>query len=158
MAARSTGFTLLDEPLFLDTNILVYASYPQLPLFVLARRRLEELEQAGARFWISPQIVREFLAASTRPGNVEPAPDAKVLVETTTDWLHRFCLAEEDAETIRLLLKLLEQPGAKGRQVHDANVVATMQRHGIRYLLTHNGADFERYVPLITLLPLEPTA
>ena len=85
-------------------------------------------------------------------------PDGKVLAETTADWLGRFHLAEEDAETVRLLLKLLEQPGAKGRQVHDANVVATMQRHGIRYLLTHNRVDFERYVPLITLLPLEPTA
>lgn len=52
MAAGNTGFTLLDEPLFLDINILVYASYPQLLLFVLARRGLEELGQVGARFWI----------------------------------------------------------------------------------------------------------
>ena len=71
------------------------------------------------------------------------------------DWLNRFALAQDDVETLNTLLHLLEQPGAKGRQVHDANIVATMQRHGIRHLLTHNEADFERYTPFITVLPID---
>ena len=41
-----------------------------------------------------------------------------------------------------------------GKQVHDANIVATMQAHGIGKLLTHNTVDFARYQHLITVIPL----
>jgi predicted nucleic acid-binding protein len=39
-----------------------------------------------------------------------------------------------------------------GRQVHDANVVATMLAHGERRLLTFNEADFRRFTPLIEVI------
>jgi predicted nucleic acid-binding protein len=39
-----------------------------------------------------------------------------------------------------------------GRQVHDANVVATMLAHGERRPLTFNEADFRRFAPLIGLV------
>jgi len=32
-----------------------------------------------------------------------------------------------------------------GKQVHDTNIVATMQAYGIPALLTHNTKDFERF-------------
>ena len=34
-----------------------------------------------------------------------------------------------------------------GKQVHDANIVATMLAHGVGRLLTFNVADFQRFVP-----------
>ena len=40
-----------------------------------------------------------------------------------------------------------------GRQVHDANIVATMLAHGENRLLTFNGADFRRFVRLIEVVP-----
>ncbi len=52
------------------------------------------------------------------------------------------------------LLHLLEvYPGA-GKQVHDANIVATMLEHGLPRLLTFNTADFRRVAGLIELEPL----
>lgn len=36
-----------------------------------------------------------------------------------------------------------------GKQVHDANIVATMLAYGVPALLTHNGRDFERFVKWI---------
>lgn len=33
----------------------------------------------------------------------------------------------------------------KGKQAHDANVVAVMLAHGVTRLLTRNGRDFARY-------------
>ncbi|MGA2597613.1 MAG: hypothetical protein ABSH09_11570 [Bryobacteraceae bacterium] len=56
------------SPIFLDTNILVYASFPGAPFYDAARARLGELERAGAVFWASRQVLREFLASTTRPG------------------------------------------------------------------------------------------
>jgi len=43
-----------------------------------------------------------------------------------------------------------------GKQVHDANIVATMLVHGVPNLLTHNAADFKRFSHLIAVLPLVP--
>ena len=39
-----------------------------------------------------------------------------------------------------------------GRQVHDANIVATMLAHGERRLLTFNEADFRRFDSLIDIV------
>jgi hypothetical protein len=41
-----------------------------------------------------------------------------------------------------------------GRQVHDADIVATMQAHGLRRPLTHNAGDFARLATIIDILPL----
>ena len=40
-----------------------------------------------------------------------------------------------------------------GKQVHDANIVATMLAHGETRLLTFNQADFRRFAGLIEVLP-----
>jgi hypothetical protein len=53
------------------------------------------------------------------------------------------------------LLQLMEQIPIRGKQVHDANVVATMLAYDVHNLLTHNTADFARYRDLIAVLPLE---
>ena len=41
---------------------------------------------------------------------------------------------------------------AAGRQIHDANIVATMLAHRTRRLVTFNVADFRRYGAEIELL------
>jgi predicted nucleic acid-binding protein len=38
-----------------------------------------------------------------------------------------------------------------GKQVHDANIVATMLVYGIPCLLTHNAKDFERFGDIVTV-------
>jgi hypothetical protein len=44
--------------------------------------------------------------------------------------------------------------GFAGRQVHDANAVATMVTHGERRLLTFNTGDFQHFGALIELVAL----
>jgi predicted nucleic acid-binding protein len=65
-----------------------------------------------------------------------------------------FHIADEDAAVTNFLLALLASNAIRGKQIHDANIVATMKRYGIRLLLTHNTADFTRYTPEIDILPL----
>lgn len=48
---------------FVDTNILVYATFPGSPFHEAARSTLSELESDGAVFWTSRQVLREYLAA-----------------------------------------------------------------------------------------------
>jgi predicted nucleic acid-binding protein len=139
---------------FLDTNILVFSSFPGAPFYDAARARLSELEGNGALFWTNRQVLREFLAATTRPGAVVPPPTLDALTQAVRQFETEFEIADEDAAVTAILLDLLKSRTIQGKQIHDANLVATMRRHGIPSLLTHNTADFTRYLPDINVLPL----
>lgn len=43
------------------------------------------------------------------------------------------------------VVELVTVQGVKGKQVHDARLVAAMQTHSLGHLLTLNVKDFERY-------------
>jgi hypothetical protein len=91
---------------------------------------------------------------TTRPGTVVPPPTITTLSQAIRQFEGVFKIADEDGTVTTLLLDLLKSRTIQGRQVHDANIVATMLRYGIQWLLTHNTADFTRYTPDIQLLPL----
>jgi predicted nucleic acid-binding protein len=139
---------------FLDTNILVYSSFPGAPFYDAARARLRELESAGVLFWTSRQVLREFLASTTRPGVVVPPPTLEALTQAVRQFETEFEIGDEDAAVTAILLDLLKSRTVQGKQIHDANIVATMRRYSIPWLLTHNTADFTRYVPDIVVLSL----
>ncbi|HEY9820657.1 MAG TPA: type II toxin-antitoxin system VapC family toxin [Candidatus Sericytochromatia bacterium] len=143
-----------DNSAFVDTNILVYASIPESPFHLVALNAIQALEQAGTELWISRQVLREYLATLTRPqAFTEPISIASLLSEIRF-FVNRFRVAEDSPQVTERLLRLMEQVPVGGRQVHDANIVATMQAYGIDQLLTHNIADFNRFSELITVLPL----
>ncbi len=50
------------------------------------------------------------------------------------------------------LIALCREVSVRGRQIHDANIVATMLAYGERRLLTFNTADFRRYGGRIELV------
>ena len=58
------------------------------------------------------------------------------------------------ADVSTRLLQLLTTHPITGRQVHDANLLATMLEHGVGRLLTFNTADFQSFADVITLVPL----
>ena len=141
---------------FVDINVLVYFTFAHFAEHRGARHRLAECESLPGTLWTSRQVLREFLAIATRPGFLTPSPSLSFLGKTVRAFENQFEIAADDAEVTALLLELLENPGAQGKQVHDANVVATMRRHRISDLLTHNTTDFRRYAPWISVLPLIP--
>jgi len=73
--------TLGDRPIFIDTNILIYANVASAPYHQLAIEMLQNLDCLGIELWLS-------------------------------------------------------------RQIHDANIIATMLTAGIDRLLTHDVKDF----------------
>jgi predicted nucleic acid-binding protein len=48
---------------------------------------------------------------------------------------------------------LVLQHDVKGKQVHDARIVAAMLRHEISHLLTFNAPDFARYSGITVVEP-----
>ncbi len=66
----------------------------------------------------------------------------------------RFRIAEDNAWVTERLLELVSQIPVGGKQIHDANIVATMQVYGLGRLLTHNVGDFRRFAQFIEVVPL----
>ena len=147
--------TTAAEPIFIDTNVLVFASLPLSSLYATAIAAIHEIDKQGAPVWISRQIVREYLVQVTRPGVVPGGTQAAIAAEVAR-FSTMFHIADETDSTTAALLDLVRTFGVSGKSIHDANIVATMQTHGIRRLLTHNVADFKRYSSLITVVPLQP--
>ena len=146
--------TAEDSAVFLDTNVLVYASVVEAPLHGLARERIEGYEDEGRQLWISCQIVREFLATLTRAQSFARPVPTPLLLSQVEVFLRRLYLADDTAATTQCLVEILAGTAVGGRQVHDANIVATMNVLGVTHLLTHNTRDFGRSRDLITVLPL----
>ena len=57
----------------------------------------------------------------------------------------RFEILEDRPEVTALLESLCREVPVPGKQVHDANIVATMLAHGERRHATLNARDFRRY-------------
>jgi predicted nucleic acid-binding protein len=144
------------RPVFLDTNVLVYANLASSPFHKAATDHLQALDQQQIELWVSRQILREYLAAITRPGTLTGTIPVVSLTNDVRYFAQRFRLAEDGPTVTAHLLTLMDTIVIGGAQVHDANVVATMQAHGIERLLTHNTGHFARFAGLITVLPLVP--
>ena len=61
---------------------------------------------------------------------------------------------DETAVVRDTLLELLQQYPTQGKQVHDANIVATMLAYKIDTLLTLNVADLKRFGDKIKIISL----
>lgn len=146
------------KPIFLDTNILVYMEVATAPLHMVARHMVQKYYDNGNPLWISRQILREYLVQVTRSqAFAHPLPITKATARVRYFQTH-FSVAGDTPQVTDQLLVLLEQIATGGKQVHDANIVATMLIYDIRSILTHNVADFARFAHLITVIPLvQPT-
>jgi|SRR5579884_502840 len=148
--------TMVVDPILVDTNVLIYHQIARSPLHAPARQQLGDLSAAGHALWVSRQILREYLAAMSRPGTVTPPPPMTALIADVRTFQARFFIAEDGPAVTIHLLSLLTSIPCAGKQIHDANIVATMLAHGIPRLLTHNVADFSRFAGIITVIPLVP--
>jgi predicted nucleic acid-binding protein len=141
---------------FIDTNVLVYANQQGSPFHQVARQRLSQLETARDEMWISRQVLREYLVVVTRPGGLTyPMPMASALTRVRT-FERAFGIAEDGPAVSEQLFELLRKVSVSGKQVHDANIVATMIVNGIEGLLTGNAGDYTRFSALIRVIPLVP--
>ena len=117
-----------------------------------ARASLESAIEKPEALRISRQILREYLAVVTRP----QAWPVAISRDDALDDLNRFAAAFEVLEDMPVvtdrLIALCRQIPVGGKQIHDANIVATMLAYGERRLLTFNTADFRRYADRIELV------
>lgn len=146
--------TMVDDNVFVDTNVLFHARVTQSPFHQVADEMLTQLVATGNKIWVSRQILREYLSVMSRPGKFPAAIPMASLTDDVQEFESRFEIVEDSSQVTATLLTLLNTIPTLGKQVHDANIVATMLASGITKLLTQNVADFQRYSHLITVIPL----
>jgi hypothetical protein len=120
-----------------------------------ARSVIKSLPRVAA-FRSRLQVSRKYLAAVTRPQATPPGlPMATAIAD-----VHRLHATFQGhrASVLDSLVQILATHRIAGRQIRDANIVATMPdqglEQGIRRLPTFNVADFKRFAPLIEIDPL----
>lgn len=143
------------ERIFVDTNILFYATSPHVEQVVVAREKLTALAAENERY-ISGQVLREFANVVLHTARIlkhDWPVTQRNLQENLLRFQADFNVLFEDEPTVRLWQTLL--PAATGgKRVYDLNIVATLRRHGLRHLFTHNVGDFVAF-PDLVLIPLD---
>jgi predicted nucleic acid-binding protein len=142
------------KDIFVDTNVLVYATVMTAPLHSRANSSLQNALQVGSRLWISRQVLREYVMVITRPQTFMQPLSGVAAANQAGTLMSRFQIAEDTSAVTTQWLTLLSQIPMGGKQVYDANIVATMLAHGLTHILTHNVSDFARFGSLITVIAL----
>ncbi|MDN5871557.1 MAG: PIN domain-containing protein [Nitrococcus sp.] len=143
-----------DKALFVDTNVLIYANVIEAPQHQAALAAITAARESGRPLWLSPQVIREYLVIMTRPQAFVALPHETVL-EQVRVFLGQFRIADETFVVTKTRCQLMATIPIGGKQVHDANLVATMIAYGIPSLLTHNTKDFGRFGDKIRVEGLE---
>jgi predicted nucleic acid-binding protein len=139
----------------LDTNVLIAATDQGRPEHARALSALNDWPTLGIALYTSGQILREYLAVATRPalqnGLGLTTTDALGNVRTLREVLHFLDESEKVSTRLQTLLAVVD---CRGKQMHDANVVATMLTHGVHTVVTINVDDFARYDDHVEVVPL----
>ena len=144
--------------MFVDTNVLVAARFVTAPAHVAARRCLDRTGNSEEPLHISRQIVREYLVVVTRPQIWPESLAIGDALKDATRLISSFTVLEDGPNVMAMLIALCREVPVAGKQIHDANIAATMLAHGERRLLTLNARDFRRYGERIELVKLETPA
>lgn len=137
-----------------DTNLLVRSLQPTSPHFRPATAAILQLNRQNERLCVVPQVMYEFWTVCTRPAGENgfgmsvaeaDAEQARVL--------SLFPLLPDAAAIFAEWQRLVVRHDVKGRNAHDARLVAAMTFHGVERVLTFNRLDFARYPGIVVIDP-----
>lgn len=103
------------------------------------------------KFCISTQVLREYIFSCTRENFHLNYED---VFSDCNDFTNYFELFEDSKEISKTLFEICKKFKVKGKQVHDANILATMKSNEVQYILTANMNDFKRFSEEIEILPV----
>ena len=129
-----------------DTNVLLRRTQPTHEHHTAAVESVARLLITGEPVCITPQIVAEFWNVATRPiaRNGLGFSATSALGELQKIELALIVLPDLPAAYDEWK-RLIARHAVIGSKVHDARLVAAMNVHGIRRLVTFNIGDFARY-------------
>jgi predicted nucleic acid-binding protein len=148
-----------DKAVLVDTNVLLSATAPFRPLHQAALVVLNDWPNQGSVLATSSQVLREYLVVATRPVEVNGlglgVDDA---LTNVIAFRSRMRLLEDSEAVWDRLRALITSYGCVGKQIHDANIVATALNFGVTRVVTTNVRDFTRFASEIEVTDLAAIA
>jgi predicted nucleic acid-binding protein len=131
-----------------DTNVLLRAIQPDNPtLRTIARDALKAVYRRGDSVCVFPQNLIEFWSVSTRPIGVNGLGVSLSETERNVGRCESlFTVLPETHAIFPEWKRLVTALGVSGVRVHDARLVAAMNVHGVKNILTFDVDDFTRRI------------
>ena len=141
----------------LDTNVLLYTLAEGSPFHVAARALYQQITMGAVRACVTPQVLCEFLAASTDAHRFQPAlTTERAIQELLVFWeAHSLHKIFPTPTTFGRAVTLIRQHRVSRQHVFDAFLVATMLEHGIETIYTVNTKDFVMFKEIRVINPFE---
>ncbi len=137
-----------------DTNVLLRLVQKNSSMHPDARKAISRLRRQGVSLCIIPQNIIEFWAVATRPISNNGLGLSIDEASQATDKIKRIFVLYLDTPGILYEWEsIVIKHQVKGKQVHDARLVAAMVTHKITHLLTFNIDDFKRFSEIISVNP-----
>jgi toxin-antitoxin system PIN domain toxin len=143
------------ELTLVDSNVLIYAVYPESPQHAASRALVEQAQNGDVALCVTPQVLAEFYSVVTDPRRVTVART----VEEAADAVSRLLampglqFLAMSADVVRRWLDLVRQHSVKGSAIFDVQLVATMLANGVRKIYTFNRDDFEPFEEIDVFSP-----
>jgi predicted nucleic acid-binding protein len=143
-------------PVLVDTSVLLRLRDPNDPNHSSCRAALDPAQVNRHGIHLCAQVLIEYWVVATRPAanngfGLSPA-DAEADVVALRALLP--CVPEP-ADVANRWQALVTRHAVSGKPAHDARLVAVMEAHRLRRLLTLNPSDFGRYVGIEVMSPPE---
>ncbi|MCS6831235.1 MAG: PIN domain-containing protein [Armatimonadota bacterium] len=140
--------------LLIDTSVLVRLRDKGSPHLVECERAIDLLIVRDEKLYLCTQVLIEFWSVATRPLEANGlGRNAEQAFLDCQLFLGVMSLLDEPPDIARYWLELVRRYEVKGKEVHDARLVAFALAHGIPHILTLNPADFSRYQEVAAITP-----
>jgi hypothetical protein len=140
--------------ILIDSNLLLYAKFADLPQHQPARDWLEEQLNSPGRVGLPWQSLLAFLRLSTNPRIFRQPLGIRAAWQQVTEWLEypRVWIPEPTEDHVVILGRLLAQVNATANLVPDAHLAAIAIEHGLT--VCSADADFARFPNVVWVNPL----
>jgi predicted nucleic acid-binding protein len=129
-----------------DTNVLVRRTQPDHSSHAVAVESVARLLTSGEAVCFTLQNISEFWNVATRPVANNGMGFTVALTLGEVEKIERILtLLPESPATYEEWKRLVIAHNVLGSKVHDTKLVAVMNVHGLRKILTFNTDDFNRY-------------
>jgi len=129
-----------------DTNVLLRRAQPDHPSHAIAVESVARLLAAGEPVYVTSQNIAEFWNVATRPAaNNGLGFSIAITLGEVGNIEQALTLLPESPATYAEWKRLVVEHSVLGTKVHDTRLVAAMNVHGVKRILTFNTGDFARF-------------
>ncbi len=140
--------------ILIDTNVLARTAQPAHPHHTHAIKALQIIRSQGEIPCVVPQVLYEYWVIATRSESENGLGLATIDAETDLDQIVKlFRLYRDERSIFDCWRNLVARFHVQGKKAHDARLVAAMQHHKIKHILTFNGKDFGRFPDITVMTP-----